>query len=123
MNMKKYVIKLNGKVYEVEMGEMGAAGTYTPAPQGSAPAAAPAPSAPAAPATGGGEPIIAPMPGNIIDVKVKVGDVIKKGQVLLVLEAMKMENELVAPHDGQVLSVSATKGSMVNVSEELMRIG
>lgn len=127
MNMKKYVIKLNGKVYEVEMGEMGAAGTYTPAPQGTsaapAPAAASAPAAPAAPAVGGGEPIIAPMPGNIIDVKVKVGDIIKKGQVLLVLEAMKMENELVAPHDGQVLSVNTTKGSMVNVSEELMRIG
>lgn len=124
MNMKKYVIKLNGKVYEVEMGEMGSAGTYTPAPQAAGTAAAPAAApAPAAPMAGGGEPIIAPMPGNIIDVKVKVGDVIKKGQVLLVLEAMKMENELVAPHDGQVLSVSATKGSMVNVSEELMRIG
>lgn len=131
MNMKKYVIKLNGKVYEVEMGEVaGGASTYTPAAAPSAPApSAPAPSAPAsapapaAPIAGGGEPIVAPMPGNIIDVKVKVGDMVKKGQVLLVLEAMKMENELVAPRDCQVLSISATKGSMVNVSEELMTIG
>lgn len=121
MNMKKYVIKLNGKVYEVEMGEVaGGASTYTPAAAPSAPASAPAPAAPIA---GGGEPIVAPMPGNIIDVKVKVGDMVKKGQVLLVLEAMKMENELVAPRDCQVLSISATKGSMVNVSEELMTIG
>lgn len=63
------------------------------------------------------------MPGNIINIQVKVGDVVKKNQVLVVLEAMKMENEIVAPKDGTVLSIAATRGAAVNVSEELIRIG
>jgi biotin carboxyl carrier protein len=119
--MKKYVIKLNGKVYEVEMGEAGSVATTTNVPPVVTHTAAPAPtvSAPVA----GGETVIAPMPGNILNVMVKAGDVVKKNQVLLVLEAMKMENEIVSPIDGTILSVTASKGTAVNVSEELVRIG
>lgn len=122
MNMKKYVIKLNGKVYEVEMGEAGA-GTPIAMPAAPAtPAAAPAASAPAAPVAGG-ETVTAPMPGNIIDVKVKVGDTVAKDQVIFVLEAMKMENEIVAPKAGQVLAVNISKGDVVNPGETMVVIG
>ncbi len=125
MKMKKYVIKLNDKVYEVEMGEVGGVGTVLTMPthQQAAPTASAPAAAPAAPTAIGGETIISPMPGTIINVLVKAGDVVKRNQVLVVLEAMKMENEIVSPRDGTVLSVSATKGGAVNVSEELVRIG
>ena len=123
MEMKKYIIKLNGKTYEVEMGEVSGSSVYVaPAASTAAPASAPAQSAPTASATGG-DAIVSPMPGNIIDIRVKAGDVVKKNQVILVLEAMKMENEIVAPADGTVLSVTASKGAMVNANEELVRIG
>lgn len=132
MEMKKYIIKLNGKTYEVEMGEVSGSSVYVaPAANGSgttangptpaAPSAAPS-AAPVASATGG-DAIISPMPGNIIDIRVKAGDRVKKNQVILVLEAMKMENEIVAPADGTVLSIATSKGAMVNANEELVRIG
>lgn len=127
MEMKKYIIKLNGKTYEVEMGEVSGSSVYVaPAATGSAatpaaPSAAPS-AAPTASATGG-DAIMSPMPGNIIDIRVKAGDVVKKNQVILVLEAMKMENEIVAPADGTVLSIATSKGAMVNANEELVRIG
>ena len=102
--MKKYKVNVNGTVYEVEIEEM----TGAPA---AAPAAA-APAAPAAPA-GAGERVAAPMPGNILSVNVAAGDTVKKGQVLMILEAMKMENEIMAPCDGKVTSVAVTKGAAV----------
>ena len=101
--MKKYRVNVNGTVFEVEIEEM----TGAPA----APAAAPAPAAPAAPA--GGEKITAPMPGTILAVNVTSGSAVKKGDVLMILEAMKMENEIMAPCDGTVTSVSVTKGAAV----------
>lgn len=131
MEMKKYIIKLNGKTYEVEMGEVSGSSVYV-APTASAvstnaSATAPTPAAPsAAPAAStatGGDAIMSPMPGNIIDIRVKAGDLVKKNQVILVLEAMKMENEIVAPADGTVLSIATSKGAMVNANEELVRIG
>jgi len=124
--MKKYVIKLNGKVYEVEMeevtGEVAATKTETvqPAPQNTVKEIS-IPKTPVAPVSGG-ETISAPMPGNIVNVSVKPGDVVKKGQLLLVLEAMKMENEIVSPVDGQIVSVAITKGQSVNVGEALVQI-
>ena len=79
-----------------------------------APAAAPVAAAPAAPVvTGAGEAVNAPMPGNILKVNVKAGDAVKEGQVLVVLEAMKMENEIMAPCDGTVSAVSVSKGASV----------
>ena len=99
--MKKYRVNVNGTAYEVEIEELTGAAA-------AAPAAAPAPAAPA-----GGEAINAPMPGNILAVNVKAGDAVKKGQVLMVLEAMKMENEIMCPRDGKVVSVAVTKGATV----------
>ena len=99
--MKKYKVNVNGTVYEVEIEEMTGA-----------PAAAPVAAAPAAPA-GAGERVAAPMPGNILSVNVAAGDTVKKGQVLMILEAMKMENEIMAPCDGTVTSVAVTKGAAV----------
>ena len=99
--MKKYKVNVNGTVYEVEIEE-----------RTGAPAAAPGAAAPAAPA-GAGERVAAPMPGNILSVNVAAGDTVKKGQVLMILEAMKMENEIMAPCDGKVTSVAVTKGAAV----------
>ena len=102
--MKKYKVNVNGTAYEVEIEEM------TGAPAAAAPVAAPA-AAPAA--SGAGESITSPMPGNILAVNVAAGDMVKKGQVLMVLEAMKMENEIMAPQDGKVISVAVAKGAAV----------
>ena len=98
--MKKYKVNVNGTVYEVEIEEMTGA-----------PAAAPVAAAPAA--AGAGEKITSPMPGNILAVNVAAGDAVKKGQVLMILEAMKMENEIMAPCDGKVTAVAVTKGAAV----------
>ena len=111
--MKKYRVNVNGTVFEVEIEEM----TGAPA----APAAALAPAAPAAPA--GGEKITAPMPGTILAVNVTSGSAVKKGDVLMILEAMKMENEIMAPCDGTVTSVSVTKGAAVESGTLLCTIG
>lgn len=107
--MKKYRVTVNGTVYEVELEELtGSAPVSAPA----APAAAPAPAASAAPAAG--EQICAPMPGNILAVNVTAGQAVKKGDVLMVLEAMKMENEIMAPSDGTVASISVAQGAAVD---------
>lgn len=116
--MKKYVIKLNGKVYEVEMEEVtaGSSAAMTEAHKS-------APAAPAAPVSAEGQKIEAPMPGNIVNVAVKVGDMVKKGQVLVILEAMKMENEIVSPVDGTITSSGVAKGDTVNAGDLLVQIG
>jgi len=114
--MKKYRVNVNGTVYEVELEEM------TGAP--SAPAApAAAPAAPAAAPAAGGEKVTSPMPGTILSVNVAAGDAVKRGQVLMILEAMKMENEIMCPCDGTVTSVSVTKGTAVESSTLLCTIG
>ena len=120
--MKNYTITVNGNVYEVtvEEGFTGAASTpkaAAPAPKAApapaaAPKAAPAPAAaPAAPAgAAGAVAVTAPMPGKILGVKASAGQAVKRGQVLLILEAMKMENEIVAPQDGTVATINAAVG-------------
>ena len=106
--MKKYRVTVNGTVYEVELEELtGAAPAPVSAPAASAAAPAPA----AAPAAG--EQITAPMPGTILAVNVSAGQAVKKGEVLMILEAMKMENEIRCPRDGVVASVHTSKGSAV----------
>lgn len=112
--MKKYKVNVNGTAYEVEIEEMTGAPTVAAAPV-AASAAAPA-------ASGAGESITSPMPGNILAVNVAAGDMVKKGQVLMVLEAMKMENEIVAPQDGTVASVNCRKGDVVNVGDLLVSL-
>ena len=114
--MKKYRVNVNGTVYEVELEEM----TGAPAAP-AAPAAAPA--APAAAPAAGGEKVTSPMPGTILSVNVAAGDAVKRGQVLMILEAMKMENEIMCPCDGTVPSVSVTKGTAVESGTLLCIIG
>ncbi len=105
--MKKYKVTVNGTAYEITLEEMDAA----EAASAPATAAAPAPSA-AAPA--GGETVTSPMPGTILAVNISNGSAVKKGDVIMVLEAMKMENEIMAPCDGTVSSVQVTKGASVD---------
>lgn len=128
--MRKFNVTVNGQAYEVEVEEVGGAPTAAPvraaapvaAPVAAAPVAAAAPAAKAAPAVVGGEPVKAPMPGNILDVKVKAGDKVTTGQALCVLEAMKMENEIPAPHDGVVAQVVVTKGATVEAGDVLVTL-
>jgi biotin carboxyl carrier protein len=128
--MKKYMIKLNGKVYEVEMEEVtGETSATILEKQSSAPVAEASativekqsPAKPSAPVAGA-ETVEAPMPGTIVNVAVKVGDKVKKNQVLVVLEAMKMENEIVASRDAEVVSVTVSKGDVVNPGQALVQI-
>ena len=113
--MKTYTITVNGTVYSVTVEEGASTGA---APVAAAPvAAAPAPAAPApaaAPAGAQGSVTVnAPMPGKILGVKASVGQAVKKGDVVVVLEAMKMENEIVAPQDGTIASINVAVGDMV----------
>ena len=113
--MKYYNITVNGVAYSVSVEET-AAGA---APVAAAPVAAPA--APkAAAGAAGAVAVKAPMPGNILDVKVAAGASVKAGDVLVILEAMKMENEIVAPQDGTVASVNVNKGDTVNSGDVLV---
>ncbi len=116
--MKKYNVTVNGTAYEITLEVVDAADVKA-AP--AAPAVAPAPAAApaAAPATAGGETVAAPMPGNILAVNVQNGATVKKGDVLMILEAMKMENEIMSPCDGTVASVNVTKGSTVETGAVL----
>lgn len=105
--MKKYRVTVNGTAYEIELEELtGAAAAPAAA---SAPTPAPAPAA----APAGGEQVTSPMPGTILAVNVAVGDTVKRGQVLMILEAMKMENEIMCPCDGTIASVNTSKGASV----------
>ena len=109
--MRKFLINVNGTKYEVEVEEIDASAVKAAAPKAEAPkAAAPAPAAKPA---GAGEKVTSPMPGNILSVSVKEGDTVKEGQQLMILEAMKMENEILAPCAGKVTSVAVAKGSTV----------
>lgn len=112
--MKSYTITVNGNIYDVTVEENGAATAPTAAPKMPAPPVKAAPAAPAAPAGAqGGIKVNAPMPGKILDVKAPVGTAVKKGQVILILEAMKMENEVVAPEDGTVATINVSVGDSV----------
>jgi glutaconyl-CoA/methylmalonyl-CoA decarboxylase subunit gamma len=112
--MKNYTITVNGNVYEVTV-EEGTGSAAAAAPKAAAPKAAPKAAKKAAAPAGaqGAVKVSAPMPGKILGVKAKAGDAVKKGQVIVVLEAMKMENDIVAPQDGTVASINVTEGQSV----------
>lgn len=121
--MKNYRITVNGTSYDVSVEELAGGVAPVAAPVAAAPvavpAAAPAP-APAAKSAGAGSiKVASPMPGKILDVKANVGDAVKKGQVILILEAMKMENEVVAPEDGTVASIDVASGATVEAGDTL----
>ena len=147
--MKTYKITVNGKTYDVGVEEIGGAAEVkavqaaAPAPKAApapapkpapapapkpapapapkpAPAPAPTPVAPAAPA--GGSDVTAPMSGKVISINVSVGDQVKNGQLLLVFEAMKMENELFAPNDGTVTKIHVEKGATLEVGVPVITI-
>ncbi|MBE6818274.1 MAG: biotin/lipoyl-binding protein [Ruminococcaceae bacterium] len=112
--MKNYKITVNGKSYDVTVEETGAA-----------PAAAPAQAAPAQPkatASAGATTVKAPMPGTILDIKVSTGAAVKKGDVLCILEAMKMENDICAPADGTVDAILVNKGDSVEVNAAIIAL-
>lgn len=128
----KYIVTLNGKSYEVEV-EKGQASVVNVAqapvaeqpvaPAAPAPAAAPVAAQPAPQAANvSGEPIKAPMPGTVLSVKVSPGAFVKRGEVVLILEAMKMENEIFAPRDGTVAQVVTTQGASVNTGDVLLTL-
>lgn len=121
--MKQYKINVNGTFYEVSIEEVDASEIKAaPAPAASAPVAE-APAAPAvSSAPAGGEKVMAPMPGNILAININVGDVVKAGQVGMILEAMKMENEIMIPCDGKVTAIGTTKGSTVDSGAFLFSI-
>ena len=129
--MKKFNVTVNGKAYVVEVEEAGsapvaapvAAPKAAPAPVAAAPKAAPAPAAAPAPVPAGAGTITAPMSGNIFKLLVNVGDTVKNGQAVVILEAMKMENEIFAPCDGTVKEVRVAQGATVQPGEVLLVIG
>ena len=122
----KYVVTLNGKDYEVEVDELREAIVTSVAPTAASAPAAPVATQPSAPATpapasvsGSGTAVKAPMPGTILKVNVTAGQSVKAGDIMFILEAMKMENEIVAPSDGTVSQVVAAKGSSVATDDVL----
>ena len=140
----KYVATLNGKKYEIEIERveeykpldrgvtvnapapiLAKAAAPAPAPAAAAapaPAPAPAPAAAPAPASAGGQSVDAPMPGKILDIKVKAGDAVSFGQCVVVMEAMKMETEIVAPAAGTVASVNVSVGDAVDTGAVLVTL-
>ncbi|NJP40788.1 biotin/lipoyl-binding protein [Oscillospiraceae bacterium HV4-5-C5C] len=144
--MKQYRITVNGHSYDVQVDEMNGAPVVSPAPAAGpvrvpvsqpaaaapqeTPAAAPEtkPETPEKPAEAGagklgeGEVVKAPMPGTILDVRVNPGDTVKRGDILCILEAMKMENEIQSPRDGRVTGVAVAKGSTVNAGDNLVSL-
>ena len=111
--MKAYRVNVNGNTYEITLEVIDKAEIKTPAPKAEAPAAAPAPVA------AGAQTVSAPMPGTILKVNVSNGQAVKKGDVLMILEAMKMENEIMAPCDATVSSVNVANGASVETGTVL----
>jgi len=124
--MKKFRVHVNGKAYEVEIEELTAAAPKPAAPAAASKPAAAAPAAPkpaAAPAAAGDEVITAPMPGKILSVAVKKGQAVKEGDLILVLEAMKMENEIFCGRAGTVKEIPVNEGATVNTGDTMAIVG
>ena len=126
--MKKFNVTVNGTAYDVEVNEVKAAAPAAApkaAPAAPAPKAAPAPApaAAAAPVPAGAETVKAPMPGKILSVAVSAGQAVKKGETLLILEAMKMQNEIAAPHDAVVAEVRVAANQTVSTGDDMVVLG
>jgi len=119
--MRKFLIKVSGQQYEVEVEEVKSAPTTSKTVlHSSVPAAATTAAKSVSAPVNGSAKVSAPMPGNILRINVKVGDVVKKGQALLILEAMKMENEISAPADGKIADIKAVIGGSVAAGQLLV---
>ena len=116
--MKNYRITVNGIAYDVAVEELGA-GVVPTAPVVAAPVAAPAPAAPVASGAEGAVKIAAPMPGKILAIKANAGQAVKRGDVVMILEAMKMENEITAPEDGTIAGINVAVGDSVESGDTL----
>lgn len=121
--MKRYTITVNGTPYDVTVDEAGASAPVAAPAASAAKPAAPAPAVkPAVSGDEGSIKVEAPMPGTILDVKTSVGASVKSGDVLCILEAMKMENDIVAPADGTVASIAANKGDSVEAGQIIVTL-
>ena len=117
---KLYTVTVNGTAYNVEVAEAGCTAAAPKAAPAAAPKAAPAPAPAAAPVAAGATTVSAPMPGKVKSVNVKAGDAVKSGDVLMILEAMKMDNEIMAPADGTVSDVRVAAGQTVGTGDVMI---
>lgn len=128
-SMKRFLIKINGKTYDAEVeviGASAAAPAVTPAPAAAPKAAAPAPApaAPvAAPKAGGPANVTSPLPGTVLRLVKNAGDTVAAGEVVMIVESMKMENEVVAPEAGRIASIAVAAGSAINTGDLLFTLG
>ena len=127
--MKRFLIKINGKTYDAEVeviGASAAAPAVAPAPAAAPKAAAPAP-APAAPAAapkaGGPANVTSPLPGTVLRLVKNAGDTVAAGEVVMIVESMKMENEVVAPEAGRIATIAVAAGSAINTGDLLFTLG
>ena len=124
-SMKRFLIKINGKTYDAEVEVLGAS-AEAPAPAAAPKAAAPAP-APAAPAAapkaGGPANVTSPLPGTVLRLVKNAGDTVAAGEVVMIVESMKMENEVVAPEAGRIASIAVAAGSAINTGDLLFTLG
>lgn len=123
--MKRFLIKINGKTYDAEVEVVGtSASAPVAAPRAAAPAAAPAAPAPAAaPAAGGPANVTSPLPGTVLRLCKNTGDTVAAGEVVMIVESMKMENEVVAPEGGRIASIAVAAGSAINTGDLLFTLG
>lgn len=126
--MKRFLIKINGKTYDAEVevvGTSASAPVAAPAPAAAPHAAAPAPAAApaAAPASGGPANVTSPLPGTVLRLCKNTGDAVAAGEVVMIVESMKMENEVVAPEGGRIASIAVAAGSAINTGDLLFTLG
>ena len=129
--MKRFLIKINGKTYDAEVEVLGAsaaapaaAPAVAPAPAAAPKATAPAPAAPAAaPKAGGPANVTSPLPGTVLRLVKNAGDTVAAGEVVMIVESMKMENEVVAPEAGRIASIAVAAGSAINTGDLLFTLG
>ena len=125
--MKRFLIRINGKTYDAEVEVVGtsasAPAAAPAAPRAAAPAPAAAAPAPAAPAAGGPANVTSPLPGTVLRLCKNTGDTVTAGEVVMIVESMKMENEVVAPEGGRIASIAVAAGSAINTGDLLFTLG
>lgn len=121
--MKRFLIKINGKTYDAEVEVVGTSASAPVAAPAAAPRAAAAPAPAAAPAAGGPANVTSPLPGTVLRLCKNTGDTVAAGEVVMIVESMKMENEVVAPEGGRIASIAVAAGSAINTGDLLFTLG